>query len=138
MSKKTKRRIGAREQFWRRVIGKRLRSGLTIRAFCDREGLTESAYHFWRRELLKRDGRKQRTAARGRQTSMAVQEVRAVPTFASLTLGDASSEMARVSSIEPSMAIEIVLRDNVRVRVGRGVDLQLLHQVLGVMEHRSC
>ena len=138
MSKKVKRGGGSREQFWRRVIRKRERSGLTIRTFCDREGLTESAYHFWRRELLKRDGVREQPAARRRQTSKAVREVRPVPTFASLTLGDASPEMARISSVETSMPIEIVLRDNVRVRVGRGADPHTLDQVLRVMEQRLC
>ena len=56
MSEKTRRRDAAKESFWRRTIKKRERSGLTIRAFCEREGLTESAYQSWRRELLKRDG----------------------------------------------------------------------------------
>ena len=31
-------------------------SGLTIRDFCLRHGLMESAFHSWRRELLSRDG----------------------------------------------------------------------------------
>ena len=92
---------------------------------------------FWRRELLKRDGKKNRLLARGR-TGKRVPAVRPVPTFAPLTLGDASGEMAPISSIEPSMPVEIVLRNHVRVRVGRGVDLQSLDQVLRVMEQRSC
>ena len=136
MSKKTKPRSGTRERFWRRVIGKRERSGLTIRAFCDREGLTESAYHFWRRELLKRDGAVDQSSSPRCRTVKADVEVRPVPTFASLTVGGASPEIAHLSSV--SMPIEIVLRDHVRVRVGRGFDVHTLDQVLRVMEQRGC
>jgi hypothetical protein len=40
--------------------------------------------------------------------------------------------------MDASMPIEIVLRENVRVRVGREVDLHTLDQVLRVMEQRTC
>ena len=142
MSKKTKARAGGRERFWRGAIRKRERSGLTIRAFCEREGLTESAYHFWRRRLLISDGVVDRTSSPRRRTVKADVEARSVPTFASLTLGQASSEAAGVSSVASPMPIEIVLRDNVRVRVAGGVNLtllhQVLHQVLDLMERRGC
>jgi len=49
------RRNPNREAFWRQTLSDRLQSGLSIRAFCQREGLREPAYHYWRRELKKRD-----------------------------------------------------------------------------------
>ena len=54
MAKKTKRHDGGKEEFWNKAIQTRERGGLTIRAFCEREGLTESSYHFWRRQLIER------------------------------------------------------------------------------------
>ena len=138
MSKKPRQRDRAKEQFWRKVIKKRERSGLTIRAFCEREGLTELTYQSWRRELLKRDGARQ--PASGGRAARADGEIRSneLPTFASITVGEASPDISRRSAVDHSMPIEIVLRENVRVRVGRGVDLHLLDQVLSVMEHRGC
>ena len=56
MRKKTRRRDGTKERYWRGMIRKRERSGLTVRAFCARERVTESTYYFWRDELLKGDG----------------------------------------------------------------------------------
>ena len=138
MSKKTRPRAGGRERFWRSAIRKRERSGLTIRAFCDREGLTESAYHFWRRELLKRDGAVDQPSSPRRRRVKADIEAQPVPTFASLTVGRASSDVAHLSSVDGSMPIEIVVRGNVRVRVGRGFDPHTLDQVLRVMEQRGC
>ena len=138
MSKKTRPGAEDRERFWRKAISKRERSGLTIRAFCEREELTESAYHFWRRELLKRDGMLDQSLSRRRRTVKDGSESRPSPTFASLTLEGVSPEIARISSIDASMPIEIVLRDNVRIRVGPGVDPHTLDQVLRLMEQRTC
>ena len=83
MAKKTKRRDGGKEGFWRKAIETRERSGLTIRAFCKREGLTESAYQFWRRELIKR-GRISQPVRRRRRTRTDGEGAESGPTFASL------------------------------------------------------
>jgi hypothetical protein len=37
-----------REKFWRRTIRQQQRSGLTVRAFCLREGLKDGAFRWWR------------------------------------------------------------------------------------------
>src|SRR5512143_337618 len=50
-----KRRDPAREKFWRRTIRRQQQSGLTIRAFCQREGLKDWTLRWWRQELVRRD-----------------------------------------------------------------------------------
>ena len=49
-----KRRDRRLERRWRRIIGEQKRSGLTIRQFCRRGKLRETAFYFWRRELQRR------------------------------------------------------------------------------------
>jgi hypothetical protein len=44
-----------KEAFWRRVLGEQGRSGLSIRAWCVRQGVRESSFFWWRRELVKRE-----------------------------------------------------------------------------------
>jgi hypothetical protein len=44
-----------REKFWRRTIRQQQRSGLTVRAFCLREGLKDGAFRWWRQALARRD-----------------------------------------------------------------------------------
>ena len=44
-----------RERFWRDVLRRQKGSGLTVRAFCAREQLAETAFHAWRRILRERD-----------------------------------------------------------------------------------
>jgi transposase-like protein len=48
-------RDAKREVFWRGVFKRHGTSGLTIRAFCRREQLTESAFFAWRRTIAERD-----------------------------------------------------------------------------------
>ena len=45
-----------RERFWREALGRQEGSGLSVRAFCLREGLAETALYSWRRVLRERDG----------------------------------------------------------------------------------
>jgi hypothetical protein len=48
--------------FWRVVLRKQRRSGLTARAFCRQEQLSEASYYAWRREIARRDLVSQSTA----------------------------------------------------------------------------
>ena len=52
---KPKQRDPARERFWRQALSAWRTSGLSVREFCGRRDLTETAFYFWRKELLKRD-----------------------------------------------------------------------------------
>ena len=48
-------RNGEREQRWRDVVARFAASGLSVRAFCQRERVPESAFYAWRRTLQQRD-----------------------------------------------------------------------------------
>ena len=48
-------RDAKREAFWRGVLKRHAASGLTIRSFCQREQLTETAFFAWRRTIAERD-----------------------------------------------------------------------------------
>ena len=61
-----KNRSGEREAYWRDVVTRFGTSGLSVRRFCRREKLHESAFYFWRRTLADRDGK---TPTKRRPTS---------------------------------------------------------------------
>ena len=50
-----KRADGSRETFWRRVLRRRAKSGMTVAEFCAKENLAESAYYYWQRQIRRRD-----------------------------------------------------------------------------------
>ena len=73
-----------RESFWRRQINDWAQGGQTISGFCSERGLTESAFHLWKRQL----GLKTKRRHTGRKTSaprLVPISVAAMPTSA-LTL----------------------------------------------------
>ncbi len=62
-----KLRDAAKERFWRGVLKRFAASGLSVRAFCRRENLPESAFYFWRRELARRDDERPMCETRAQQ-----------------------------------------------------------------------
>jgi hypothetical protein len=107
----TKRR-SEREQFWRRVIRQQERSGDSIKAFCQSQGVSQPSYFAWRKKLAL--GKRENARA-------GFVPVRVLPHVANHSSG-----------------IEIVLDRNCRVRVEPGFDRQLLSDVLAVLEERVC
>jgi hypothetical protein len=53
----------AREARWRWLLAAQRKSGLSVRAFCARERVPESAFYAWRREIGLRDQEKVGTTA---------------------------------------------------------------------------
>jgi hypothetical protein len=100
-----RRRNPVKEQFWRQVLTRRRGSGLSVRAFCEREGVSEASFYMWRRELAHRD-------RSGIKASAAFVPVRVVA--------------------ETSTAIEIALPCGIAVRVRPGFDRQTLEQVVAL------
>jgi hypothetical protein len=58
MAKRVRLPKGEREAFWRRQIDDWAQSGKTISGFCRERGLTESAFHLWKRELSPKTSRR--------------------------------------------------------------------------------
>jgi transposase-like protein len=127
--------------YWEEAMRRWKESGQSVRAFCHNEGVRESAFYFWRRELAQRSHRTE--AANG-----------ARPQASPLTTASHSSERAssRHSSVpsflpvrvvedvavEAASGVEIILAHGCTVRVRAGFDRQTLTDVLAVLEVRPC
>jgi hypothetical protein len=118
-----------REKFWRRTIRQQQHSGLTVRAFCLREGLKDGAFRWWRQALARRD----REVVASTQADRDGEPIEAAPTFLPVRLVDLEMIPAR-----PSPPIEVVLPTGPTVRVPSGFDPRTLGQVLAVLEGRPC
>lgn len=46
----------AKERGWRDLVKRQAASGLSVRAFCQREGLSQASFYGWRRTIGQRDG----------------------------------------------------------------------------------
>jgi transposase-like protein len=101
-----------REMYWRLVLARWKRSGLSVRTSCRAEGLNQGTFYWWRREWNRRD-----------QPKPAFFAVRILPERAE----------------SPSGSIEVVLANGRSVRVRAGFDPQTPVRVVELLEGgRSC
>jgi hypothetical protein len=126
-----KRRDPVKERFWRRTITDQARSGLSVRAFCEREGLEPWNFHWWRQTLARRD-REVPSARTGASTN----STNTLP--APLAFLPVRVVQDGADTIAATTPIEIVLPAGPTVRVARGFDPVALHAVLSVLEARRC
>jgi len=146
----TARRDLKKEAYWRQAVPRQSVSGLSIRAWCRDQGVQEATFHWWRRELARRDAEQTEVGTVG----VADPIVRtgsgrsARPPRPSVTVVDCVAETkpasfvpVRVPGNDPDgerSLIEIVLTDGRRVRVTGSVHPQTLGDVLDVLECRAC
>lgn len=109
-------RRGAR--FWRDAVARQAASGLAIRVFCEREGLSPSTFSFWRRKLAAQSG--EECSAGGSPSLVPV----------SLVPGH--------QGVGTEAPYELVLGDDLRVRVPRDFDEESLHRLLAVLGSVAC
>jgi len=124
----------ALERAWRKRLGDYERSGLTIRQFCEQEGLVAHQFSWWRSELKRRDAKSTSMDKRGSNKKSALQT-----RSDNQPLTKTSQRFVPVE-IQPSprgaASIEIVLDQPPRLTVSPGFDAELLREVVRVLEQR--
>jgi transposase-like protein len=157
MDESSKSRRVERREFWEEAVRLWAGSGLSVRAFCSREGLAEHTFYSWRRELMPAspalevnqessatedeaptDGRRRRRpkpVANPADTNTSAVEFLPVRVVA-----DKGSRVHAASAETSAGAapIEIVGAPPWRVRILAGFDPTTLTAVLTVLERRPC
>ena len=113
------------EQLWRGHFKRWRASGSTIRDYCREHRLAESSFHFWRREIARRDAD---------ATPAPPAFVPVVVTHATPNEAATPSEMATPAETP----IEIELSGGRVVRVRAGCDRALLGELFAILEGRPC
>lgn len=124
-----------KESAWRLRLGRQAESGQSVRAWCRKHRVTETAFYWWRRELARRDAERKRSARRGAGRQAA--------SFVPVHVSDAPVSVSGESAWGGDQhggdsEIEIVLTDGRRVRITGRVPGQALADVLDVLERRPC
>lgn len=114
MGAKGPRRGGRREDCWRRIVTRQPASGLSIRAWCEHEGVKEASFYAWRRTLAQRDASRE-AAVKERPTQLVALDV----------AGSAHSPVG-------AAPLQLVIAD-LRVEISPGFDDDTLRRVLGVL-----
>lgn len=125
MKKRSRRCDLQKQKHWEEVMRRWQEGGQSVRAYCQAEGLRESAFYFWRRELARRGYR-----------GDAPNGVRPQPRSAALSFLPVRVVEPRLT--EAARGVEIVLPQGRTVRVQAGFDRQTLAEVLAVLEVRPC
>jgi len=116
-----------KEAAWRRRVDQQAVSGQSVRAWCRRHRVQETAFHWWRREVARRDA----------------EEARVMSIKASREACSPGATFVPVHVTDDPMRggdsrIEILLTDGRRVRVTGMVNREMLTEVLDVLERRLC
>jgi hypothetical protein len=125
-----------KERHWRRQVAAWRRSGQSVRAYCESEGVSEASFYSWRRVLAERealedtgtlqagDRVEDRAAATGGRGRAA-----AVSPFVPVRL---------VEDATATAAVEVVLRGGRVVRVAAGFAASTLREVVAALEDLPC
>ena len=106
------------ESRWRDLVRRQAESGLSVRAFCQQEGVSENSPYFWRRELPKRE--RSNTQLARRKTQATHRDFIPVHVHGG-----------------PSVRMELVHPLGYQIRIDGGLDPVLLRQLLDVLEQRG-
>ena len=94
-----------------------------MRGYCRSRGLSESGFHFWKRELKRRDA-----GAASKADGPAFAEVRLAP----CAVREAVPSPAR------GALIEIAVAGSLRIQVHPGFDEETLARVIAALERAAC
>ncbi len=124
MSKRGYLRSEEKERYWREVLGRHGKGGLSVRSFCRTEGLKESAFYFWKRTISERDGERK---GRGKSVKAARSKRRSKSPAAT------TATFMPLAVVGETSRLEIVLPDGWQVRVTDGVKAQTLCDVVAAL-----
>jgi transposase-like protein len=138
MASQRGRRDPERERFWRRAIREWARSGDSIRGFCAARGLTETAFHAWRRELRRRDGERERRPITGIGPDRPSSKPRPKRTTGRGRVPATPPPFLPVRLTTAGTAAVEIERHGTTVRLHGAVDAELLVRILDALERASC
>jgi hypothetical protein len=121
----------AKERYWRRLLGRWRRSGLTGRKFCAANGVSEPSFYGWKREIARRDQEVRDRPGATTAAALPGAASAALPAFVPVTIDP-------VPAAADSPCLEVVLAGGRLLRVRGGLDAALLRQLLAVLEEPSC
>ena len=107
-----KQRSSSKERFWRRMVRRCNGSGLSVRAFCEEQGLSQPSFYAWRRTLAARD-----------EAAVRFVPVHVTPQPQPPSTADGSAS-----------ALELVLGGGRQLRIGPGFDGPTLQRLLILLE----
>ena len=117
------KRNAQKEAYWRDMVKRQARSGLSVRRFCSEQDISEPAFYGWRKKLAQRD---QEVVARSPR-----------PSKNGAANSDNGQAFIPLAVADSGHALEVVHPLGYRVRISGEVNAKSLRQVLAVLEERG-
>ena len=141
-------RCPVKERFWRDMVARFEADDCAAREFCRRHRLAESAFHFWRRELVRRDAQDAANFQNPHRPASAdkavdAQDPRTLPNFNSSANDRAATPLFQSVVIRPAKRrdddasctpIDLRLRGGHVLRIRAGFDAGTLRQLLQLLD----
>jgi hypothetical protein len=118
------KRNAQKEAYWRDVVERQARSGLSVRRFCAEQDISEASFYGWRKKLARRD--QEKAVTRVPSSSK--------PGTTNSAHGEAFIPLAVADS---EHVLEVVHPLGYRVRIPGEVNANSLKQVFDALEQRG-
>ena len=122
---KRMRRDRKKEAYWREHVRDQGRSGLTVRAYCQKHAVSQARFFWWKREVAKRDAEQRKANAKNPQP-VAFAEIQIV--------GGKSDVCQTPRQSTGTTGIEVGLRGGRTIRVCPGFDESVFVRVVALLE----
>lgn len=121
-----------KERLWRDRLQRQQGSGLSVREFCVRHCLAETAFYFWRAEIERRNSESGPSPVGGQRSPR--ERVKQANTLTKKTPAGRSKFLpVAVTNLAAASPVEITLPSGIVLRVGRDCDRKTLRTVLGAV-----
>jgi transposase-like protein len=117
-----------KESYWRGMISRQENSGLSIREFCDQQGISVASMYGWRKELKKRS-----PIASGDSTSTAsTRDRKPKPKVTEAVAPSTDFISIQLEQLRP--ALELLHPRGYQLRIPNGFDTVTLQQTIEVLD----
>jgi hypothetical protein len=117
------KRNAQKEAYWRGVVKRQARSGLSVLGFCAEQDISEASFYGWRKKLARRD--QEKVAPSSRPSKIESADSANGQAFIPLAVADSEH------------ALEVIHPLGYRVRITGEVNARSLKQVLDALEERG-
>lgn len=129
------------EAFWRRALKRRAKSGMTIAEFCASEGLKTTTYHYWQREIKRRDDEsppKHMPVSEKMKNQISAGALRDDESQSQhMPVGDGQLVPVQVVDDQAMAVVEIVASNGFVIRVSEQASTEHLKRVLQAVDELS-
>jgi transposase-like protein len=136
--RKQRERDGQKERHWLEIVRRQAESGQSVGSYCRQAGVKESAFYWWRRELVRRSQHGESLGQRPGVAPRQAAERRPARKSVGMAAGFLPVQVVAARRREEGCGVEILLSEGRRLYITPGFDRQTLLDVLGVLEERRC